>query len=59
MARLIISNKEMDNVTKIIKYLEECGLLVEGVSETIENKAKEPKNRFLTMLIGIFGACLL
>ena len=49
----------MDNVTKIIKYLEECGLLVEGVSETIENKAKEPKDRFLTMLIGIFGACLL
>ena len=40
MARLIISNKEMDKVTKIIKYLEECGLLVEGVSETIENKAK-------------------
>ena len=59
MTRLIISNKEMDNVMKIIKCFEETSLLVEGVSETIENEAKEPKDEFLCMLLGTLGASLL
>ena len=29
---LIISNKEMENIMKIVKSLEECGLLIRGVS---------------------------
>ena len=32
---LIISNKKMNDVTKIVKSLEESGLLIEEVSETI------------------------
>ena len=42
MTVLVISTKEMDN-TKIVKCLEESGLLVECVSETIENEGKEKK----------------
>ena len=40
MTALIISNKEIDDM-KIVKSLEESGLLTRGVSETIKNKAKE------------------
>ena len=32
---------------KLVKYLEDSGLLIKGVSETIENKAEEQKGRFL------------
>ena len=36
MTTLIISNEEMDDVMKIIKSIEESGLLIKGVSETIK-----------------------
>ena len=35
----LISNEEMD-ILKIVKSLEETGLLIKGVSQTIKNKAK-------------------
>ena len=41
MTTLIIMNEEMDNTMKIMKSLEEFGLLIKGVSETIKNEAKE------------------
>ena len=37
---LIISNGEMNNIMKIGKFLEESGLLIKGVRETIKNEAK-------------------
>ena len=37
---LIISNEEMNVTMKILKSLEESGLLIKGVSETIKNEAK-------------------
>ena len=43
---LIISNEEMNDITKIVKSLEESGLLIKGVSETIKNEAKEQKANF-------------
>ena len=36
----IILNEEIDNILKIVKSLEESSLLITGVSETIQNKAK-------------------
>ena len=39
-ATLTISNDEIENIIKIVKYLEDCGLLLEGVTETVENEAK-------------------
>ena len=56
---LIISNEEMNDVMKITKSLEESWLLIKGVSETIENEAKEQKGRFLRILLGTLGASLL
>ena len=44
---------------KIVKFLEDSGLLIKGVSETIQNEAKEQKGGFLSMLLGTLGASLL
>ena len=49
----------MEDITKIVKSLEESGLLIKGVSETIQNEAKEQKEGFLSMLLGAVGASLL
>ena len=35
---LIISNKEIKDIMKIVKSLEESGLLIESISETIKMK---------------------
>ena len=49
----------MNNILKVIKSLEEFGLLIKGLSETDKNEAKEHKGRFLGMPLGILGASLL
>ena len=55
---LIISNDEMKDIIKIVKSLEDSGLLLKGLSETIQNKAKEQKEGFLSMLLCTLGASL-
>ena len=47
---LIISNKEMRNIMKIVKPLEDSSLLIKGVSQTIGNKTKKQRGEFLGML---------
>ena len=56
---LIISNDEMDDILKIVISLENSGLLLKGVSETIQHEAKEQRGGFLSMLLGTLGASLL
>ena len=56
---LIISNEEMENAMKIVKSLEESGLLIKGFSETIKNEAKKQKGGFLSMLLGKLAASIL
>ena len=56
---LIISNDEMDDILKIVKCLEDTGVLLKGVSETIKHEAKEQRGGFLSMLLGTSGASLL
>ena len=56
MAALILSNKETENIIKIVKSFEELGLLIKGVSKTIENETKEQKGGFLGMLLGTLAA---
>ena len=48
---LIISNDEMKGILKIVKSLEDSGLLLKGVIETVKNKAKEQTGGFLSMLL--------
>ena len=55
-AILIISNDEMKDIGRIVKSLEDSGLLLKGVSEAIQNEAKEQKGRLLSMLLGTLGA---
>ena len=55
---LIISNDEMVDIMKIVKSLEDFGLLLKGVSETIQNEVKKQKE-FLSMLLDTLGASLL
>ena len=54
-----MSNDEMEDIIKIVKSLENSGLLLKGVSNTIQNKAKEQNGGFLSMLLGTLGASLL
>ena len=56
---LIISNDEMNDILKIVKSLEDSGLLLKGVSETIQHEAKEQREGFLGMLLGTLVASLL
>ena len=56
---LTISNDEMKDILKLVKSLEDSGLLLEGVSETVKYEAKEQKGGFLSMLFGTLGESLL
>ena len=56
---LIISNNEMEDLIKIIKSLEDSGLLLKGVTESVQNEIKEQKGGFLSMFLGTLGASLL
>ena len=56
---LIISNKDMKYLIKIVKSLEDSGLLLKAVTETVQNEVKEQKGGFLSMLLGTLGAGLL
>ena len=56
---LIISNKEMNFIRKIVQALEESNFLLKGITKTIENETKEQKWGYLGMLSGTLGAILL
>ena len=56
---LIISSEEINDIMKIVKSLEEFGLLVKGVSEIFKNKVKEQRVGFFSMLLGTRGVSLL
>ena len=56
---LIISNNEIEDIIKIVKSLEDSGLLLNGVTETVQNEVKEQKGGFLSMLLGTLGTSLL
>ena len=49
----------MDDLIKIIKSLEDSGLLLKGVTQSVQNEIKEQKRGFLSMLLGTLGASLL
>ena len=51
--------EDTNSQMKIVKSLDDYGLLLKGVSETIQNEAKEQKGQFLSMLLRTLGANLL
>ena len=56
---LIVSNKEMNNIMKIVQAIKDSNILLKGVTKTIKNETKEQKGGFLSMLLGTLGASLL
>ena len=58
-AALIISNEEMEDIMKTVKFLEEAGLLIKGINETIKNETKKQKGGFLSMLLGAWATGIL
>ena len=49
----------MDDLIKIVKYLEDSELLLKGVTESVQNEVKDQKGGFLSTLLGTLGASLL
>ena len=56
---LIISNNDLEDLVRKVKSLEDSGLLLKGLTETVQNELKEQKGGFLSMLLGTLGASLL
>ena len=50
--KLIIEQEGMNDIIKIIEALENSGILLKGVTKTIENETKEQRGGFLSMLLG-------
>ena len=48
----------MKDVIRIVKSLEDSGLLKEGVSKAIQNEINKQKREFSSMLLGTLGASL-
>ena len=42
----LISNNEIKDIIKIVKSLEDSGLLLKGLTETVQNEVKEQKGGF-------------
>ena len=51
--------RKIEDIMKLVKSLEESGLVIKGFGETFENEEKEQKGGFLGMLLGTVGASLL
>ena len=56
---LIISNKEMNDIMKIVQALEDSNILLKGVTKTVKIEIKEQKGRFLGTMVGTLGSILL
>ena len=55
---LIISNDDMQDLLKIVKSLEDSGILLNGITELVKNEVKKQKGGFLSMILGTLGASL-
>ena len=49
----------MQDLLKIVKSLEDSGILLNGITETVKNEVKEQKCGFPSMILGTLGASLL
>ena len=55
---LFISNEDMNDIIKIIKSLEDSGVLIDGVTETVKHEIKKQEDRFLRVLLAPSAALL-
>ena len=52
---LIILNEKREDIMKIVKSIEDSGLLIKAVTRTVEREAIDQSGAFLVMLLGILG----
>ena len=57
--KLIIEQEDMNDIIKIIESLENSGILLKGVTKTIENETKEQRGGFVSILLGTLEVSLL
>ena len=57
--KLVIGQEDMNDIIKIIEALEDSGILLKGITKTIENETKEQRGGFLSTFLGTLGASLL
>ena len=55
----LIIEQDMNDIMKIIRALENSGILLKGVSKTIKNETKKQRGGFLSTPLGTLGASLL
>ena len=55
----MISNDDIQDLLKTVKSLEDSGILLDGITETVKNEVQEQKGGFLSMLLGTLEASLL
>ena len=55
---LFILNDDMDDIIKIIKSLEDSGVLIDGVTEIVKHKIKKQEGRFLGALLAPLAASI-
>ena len=56
---LTVPNDDTHDLLKIKRSLEDSGLLLAGITETVKNEVKEQKGGFLSMFLGTLGPSLL
>ena len=55
---LFILKEDMNNIIKIIKSLEDSGVLIDGVTETVKHETKKQEGGFLGALLETLAASL-
>ena len=53
-----ISNKDINYFLKIIKSLEDLGILSDGVTETVKHEIKEQEDKFVGALLAHLAASI-
>ena len=56
---LIVLNKEISDIMKVVQALEDSNIFLKRVTKTTKNKTKKQKGGILSMLLGTLGASLL
>ena len=55
---LFILSEDTNDIIKIIKSLEDSGVLVDGVTEKVKHEIEKQENRFLGGLLALLAASL-
>ena len=55
---LFISNEDMNDIIKIIKSLEDSGVLIDGVTETVKHEIKKQEGGCLGALLALLATSL-